>query len=47
MSSGVSKLHLDDIDSDILDNFDSSFEYEMRVNELDRKKFKGLPFMTE
>lgn len=27
MSSGISKLGLADIDSDILDNFDSSYEY--------------------
>jgi hypothetical protein len=47
MSSGISKLHLDDIDSDILDNFDSSYEYEMRLNEMDRKKMGGLPFMSE
>jgi hypothetical protein len=47
ISSGISQLGLEDIDSDILDNFDSSYEYELRVDQLDRKKFKGIPKMTE
>lgn len=32
MSSGISKLGLEEVDSDILDNFDSSYEYELVVN---------------
>ena len=37
MSSGISKLGLNEIDSDILDNFDSSYEYQLIVNEDGRK----------
>lgn len=33
MSSGISKLGLQDIDSDVLDNFDSSYDYELVINE--------------
>lgn len=32
MSSGISRLNLEDVDSDLLDNFDSSFEYEFVIN---------------
>ena len=33
MSSGISILGLQDIDSDVLDNFDSSYDYELVINE--------------
>lgn len=33
MSSGISKLGLEDVSSDLLDNFDSSLEYEFVINE--------------
>ena len=47
ISSGISALGLEDIGSDILDNYDSSYDYELRVDEVDRKKFKGIPKITE
>lgn len=34
ISSGISGLHLEDVESDILDNFDSDYDYELRVNDL-------------
>ena len=45
MSSGISKLNLGDIDSDILDNFDSSYEFEIVVTE-DGRKVK-IPKVTQ
>jgi hypothetical protein len=35
ISSGLSNLNLEEIDSDILDNFDSDYEYSLRINEFD------------
>ena len=46
LSSGVSGLDLADVDSDILDNFDSDYDYELVVNDFGGRK-KGLPRVTE
>jgi hypothetical protein len=45
MSSGVSRLGLEDIDSNALDNFDSSLEYEFVVN--DNGERVKMPKLTE
>ncbi len=45
MSSGISKLHLEDVDSDVLDNFDSSLEFQFVVNERGDKV--KMPKLTE
>lgn len=45
MSSGVSRLGLEDVDSDLLDNFDSSLEYEFIINEKGEKI--RMPKLTE
>lgn len=45
MSSGISKLGLEDVGSDILDNFDSSYEYEFMVNEFGERV--KMPKITE
>lgn len=45
MSSGISKLNLDEIDSDILDNFDSSYDYEIVVDEWGKEM--KVPRITE
>jgi hypothetical protein len=37
---GVQNLTSQDIDSDILDNFDSDYEYELKINNFNDKKFK-------
>ncbi len=47
LSSGVSGLNLEDVDSDLLDNFDSDYEYEVRINDLKGSRFKALPKLTE
>lgn len=47
LSSGVSGLGLEDPDSEILDNFDSSYEYELHVNEIDSKKYPKIPRLSE
>ena len=44
---GLQNLTSQDIDSDILDNFDSDYEYELKINNFNDKKFKKLPKMTE
>ena len=45
MSSGISRLGLEDVGSDLLDNFDSSYEYEFVVNEFGERV--KMPKMTE
>ena len=45
MSSGISRLGLEEVGSDILDNFDSSYEYEIVVNEFGERV--KMPKMTE
>jgi hypothetical protein len=45
MSSGISRLGLEDINSDILDNFDSSLEYEFVINANGEKV--RMPKLTE
>lgn len=45
MSSGISRLHLEDVDSDVLDNFDSSLEFQFVVNERGDKV--KMPKLTE
>lgn len=46
LSSGISSLNLEDIDSDILDNFDSSYDYEVLINAIDGKD-KRIPKISE
>lgn len=38
---------MEEVDSDVLDNYDSSYEYEIRVGDLDLRKFKGVPKISE
>lgn len=45
-SSGISQLHLEDIDSDILDNFDSSYDYSILINQIEGRN-KAMPKITE
>ncbi len=45
MSSGISRLDLEDIDSDILDNFDSDLQYEFVINQLGERV--KMPKLTE
>lgn len=45
MTSGISSLNLEDVESSILDNFDSSFEFEIVVME-DGRKVK-MPKITK
>lgn len=33
MTSGISKLGLEEVDSDILDNYNSDYDYELVINE--------------
>ncbi len=40
-------MNLEDVDSDLLDNFDSDYEYSVRVNDLKGSRYKALPKLTE
>lgn len=40
-------MGLEEVGSSILDNYDSSYDYELRVDEIDRRKFKGVPKISE
>lgn len=40
-------MGLEEVGSSILDNYDSSYDYELRVDEIDRRKVKGVPKISE
>ena len=46
LSSGISGLNLPDVDSGILENIDSDYDYELVVNDFAYKE-KGVPRVTE